>query len=145
MKSGGAGQRARRTSGACAHTSRCYHLSIVVREEIARLVRAAAEAAQRSGVLPQVALPEVTVEPPQRAEHGDYATNLALRLARAARMAPPQIAQVLVQALPPNDIIARAEVAGAGFINFTLRPEWMARQVERILDVGSDYGRNTQG
>jgi arginyl-tRNA synthetase len=117
----------------------------VVREEIARLIRAAAEAAQRSGVLPQVALPEVTVEPPQRAEHGDYATNLALRLARAARMAPPQIAQVLVQSLPPNDVIARAEVAGAGFINFTLRPEWMARQVERILGAGAGYGRNEQG
>ena len=114
----------------------------MVRDEIARLVRAAAEAAQRSGVLPQVALPEVTVEPPQRAEHGDYATNLALRLARSARMAPPQIAQVLVQSLPPNDLIARAEVAGAGFINFT---EWMARQVEHILDAGSDYGRNAQG
>jgi arginyl-tRNA synthetase len=117
----------------------------VVREEIARLIRAAAEAAQRSGVLPQVALPEVTVEPPQRAEHGDYATNLALRLARAARMAPPQIPQVLVQSLPPNDVIARAEVAGAGFINFTLRPEWMARQVERILGAGAGYGRNEQG
>ena len=122
-----------------------YHLSIVVREEIARLVQEAAAAAQRSGVLPQVTLPDVTVEPPQRAEHGDYATNLALRLARAARMAPPQIANILVQSLPPNDVIASAEVAGAGFINFTLQPEWAARQVEQILDAGSAYGRNDQG
>ena len=117
----------------------------MVREEIARLIREAAEAAQRSGVLPQVALPEVTVEPPQRAEHGDYATNLAMRLARAARMAPHQIAQVLVQSLPPNDAIERAEVAGQGFINFTLRPEYLARQVEGILQEGAHYGHNAQG
>ncbi|MGH2368035.1 MAG: arginine--tRNA ligase [Chloroflexota bacterium] len=117
----------------------------MVREEIGRLLREAAEAAQQSGLLPQVALPEVTVEPPQRAEHGDYATNLALRLARAARMAPPQIAQVLIQSLPPNDVIARAEVAGAGFINVVLRPEWLAQQVEQILRQGERFGRNEQG
>ena len=73
----------------------------MVREEIGRLLRQAAEVAQQRA-LPQVALPEITVEPPQRAEHGDYATNLALRLARAARMAPPQIAQILIQSLPPT-------------------------------------------
>ena len=117
----------------------------MVRDEIARLLREAAAAAQRSGVLPQVALPEIVVEPPQRPEHGDYTTNLALRLARAARMAPAQIAHILVQSLPPNEVIARAEVAGAGFINLTLRPEWMAQQLEAILVQGARYGHNDQG
>jgi arginyl-tRNA synthetase len=117
----------------------------VVRDEIARLLREAAAAAQRSGVLPQVTLPEVTVEPPQRAEHGDYTTNLAMRLARAARMAPQQIAQVLIQSLPENHVVARAEVAGAGFINFTLQPAWMAGQVAQIAASGAQYGRSEQG
>jgi arginyl-tRNA synthetase len=120
-------------------------VSIVVREEIARLLREAAGSAQGSGLLPQVALPEVTVEPTQRAEHGDYATNLALRLARSARLAPPQIAQILVQSLPPNEILARAEVAGPGFINLSLRPEWLASQVERILVDGERFGHHDQG
>lgn len=117
----------------------------MVREVIARLLREAAATAQQGGLLPQVSLPEVTVEPPPRAEHGDYTTNLALRLARAARLAPLQIAQVLIQCLPQNDVIARAEAAGAGFINFVLRPDWLAEQVEAILDEGERFGQNDQG
>jgi arginyl-tRNA synthetase len=117
----------------------------VVREEIGRLLRAAAEAAQQRGLLPQVALPEISVEPPQRAEHGDYSTNLALRLARSARMAPPQIAQILLQSLPENDLIARAEVAGAGFINLVLRPEWITARVGDVLAAGDRYGASDQG
>ena len=85
------------------------------------------------------------MEPPQRAEHGDYATNLALRLARAARMAPPQIAQILIQSLPPNQVIARAEVAGAGFINIVLRPEWISARVAGVLAAGDRYGASDQG
>ena len=117
----------------------------MIRDEICALLRRSAEAAQQGGLLPHVALPEITVEPPQRAEHGDYATNVAMRLARAARMAPAQIAGVLIQSLPENDAIAHAEVAGAGFINFTLRPEYLAGRVGRILDEGDRFGRNEQG
>jgi arginyl-tRNA synthetase len=117
----------------------------VVRDEISRLLRAAAESAQQGGLLPQVALPEITVEPPQRAEHGDYATNLALRLARSARMAPPQIARELIRSLPENDVIARAEPAGAGFINFVLQPAWISARIGDILAAGDRFGANDQG
>jgi arginyl-tRNA synthetase len=117
----------------------------VVRDEIARLLRDAVEAAQERGVLPRVSVPEIVVEPPQRPEHGDYTSNLAMRLSRSARMAPPQIASVLVQMLPSNDVIARADVAGAGFINVTLHPAWMARHVEQITSAGRRYGQNRQG
>ncbi len=117
----------------------------MVREEISRLLQGAAAAAQQSGLLPQVTLPEITVEPPQRPEHGDYATNLALRLARSARMAPSQIARILIQSLPANDVIARAEVAGAGFINIVLRPEWVSAQLEGILAHGQRFVHNDQG
>ena len=117
----------------------------MVRDEISRLLRAAAESAQQGGLLPQVALPEITVEPPQRAEHGDYATNLALRLARSARMAPPQIARELIRSLPENDVIARAEPAGAGFINFVLQPAWISARIGDILAAGDRFGANDQG
>ena len=117
----------------------------MIRDDIAALLRSAAEAAQAKGLLPQVSLPEVTVEPPQRAEHGDYATNLAMRLARAARMAPAQIANVLIQSLPENEAVASASVAGAGFINFTLRPDYLATHAARIVEEGAHYGRNAQG
>ena len=78
----------------------------MARDELAGLIERAALAAQARGLLPDVKLPEFTVEPPTRAEHGDYATNLAMRLARAARMAPTAIAATLIQSLPANDVIA---------------------------------------
>ena len=117
----------------------------MIRDEVADLLRAAAGAAQAKGLLPDVALPDITVESPQRAEHGDYATNLAMRLARAARMAPAQIAGVLIQSLPTNDIVAEASVAGAGFINFTLKPEYLAARAARISEQGERFGHNDQG
>jgi len=117
----------------------------VIREEIAVLLRGAAEAAQAKGLLPRVGLPEVTVEPPQRAEHGDYATNLAMRLARAARMPPAQIADVLIQSLPENKVVQSASVAGAGFINFTLCPAYVAAHAASIVEEGQRFGHNQQG
>ena len=117
----------------------------MAREELAGLIERAALAAQARGLLPDVKLPEFTVEPPSRAEHGDYATNLAMRLARAARMAPTAIANTLIQSLPGNDVIARAEVAGAGFINLTLNPQWVAKRVANILEANGTYGNNNNG
>lgn len=117
----------------------------MIRDDVADLIRQAAETAQRNGLLPQVSLPEIVVEPPLRAEHGDYSTNLAMRLARAARLAPHDIAQILVDSLPPNDAIAHAEVAGAGFINVTVQPAWLASRVGEILEAGERYGHNRQG
>ncbi|MDE2992761.1 MAG: arginine--tRNA ligase, partial [Chloroflexota bacterium] len=77
-----------------------------LRQRLARLIGRGAVAAQEAGKLPAVALPDFTVEQPQRSEHGDYATNLAMRLARAARMAPRQIATAIVDALPPDEMVA---------------------------------------
>ena len=117
----------------------------MARDELAGLIERAALAAQARGLLPDVKLPEFTVEPPSRAEHGDYATNLAMRLARAARMAPAAIAGTLIQSLPANDVIARAEVAGAGFINLTLNPQWVSRRIATILEADGTYGNNSSG
>ena len=117
----------------------------MARDELAGLIERAALAAQTRGLLPDVKLPEFTVEPPTRAEHGDYATNLAMRLARAARMSPTAIAATLIHSLPANDVIACAEVAGAGFINLTLNPQWVARRIAKILEVDGAYGNNSTG
>ncbi|NDE08530.1 MAG: arginine--tRNA ligase, partial [Chloroflexi bacterium] len=117
----------------------------MAREALADLIRHAATVAQTSGLLPKVALPEFSVEPPSRPEHGDYATNLAMRLARAARMAPNAIAQILVSSMPPNDMVATAEVAGAGFINITLKPEYLGHRIASIIEEAGHYGNNNQG
>jgi arginyl-tRNA synthetase len=111
----------------------------MVRDEIARAIETAARAAQAAGELPPVALPEVTVERPQRVEYGDYATSLPLRLARAAGMKPLEIAGVVQRHLPALDAVGEVTVAPPGFVNFRLRPEWLARQVEEIRSAGETF------
>ncbi len=93
--------------------------------------------------LPEAA--SVTVERTRDAQHGDFATNVALRLAKAAHRNPRELAQEIVAALPANDIVAKAEVAGAGFINFFLVKDVLTREVTRIHELGERYGRSTLG
>jgi arginyl-tRNA synthetase len=85
------------------------------------------------------------VERTRDAAHGDFASNLGLRLAKAARQNPRALAQALIAALPADPSIARVEVAGAGFINFFLREEAFHREIGRILEKGHDYGRSNVG
>src|SRR5262245_1125322 len=80
-------------------------------------------------------------EPPRQAEHGDYATNAAMVLAREAKRPPRQIAELIARHLPDTPEIGRVEVAGPGFLNVFLAATWCARQVPRILAEGATYGR----
>ena len=114
---------------------------VVIKHEIARLVEEAVAAAQQAGDLPSVTVPHIVIERPQRAEHGDYATSLPLRLARAARANPLDLGRLLVGRLPPSEAVERVEVAPPGFVNFHLSEAWLARQVEAILAAGPDFAR----
>ena len=67
-------------------------------------------------------LPAFVVERPKDRAHGDFASNAAMLLAKAARTNPRELAQALVAALPPSDDVAKVEIAGPGFINFRLAP-----------------------
>jgi arginyl-tRNA synthetase len=88
---------------------------------------------------------DLEVEHTRDAAHGDFASNLALRLAKAARQNPRKLAQALIEKLPPNEAVAKTEVAGAGFINFFLKQSAYHREIERILADGAAYGRSSLG
>ncbi|MGC1457206.1 MAG: arginine--tRNA ligase, partial [Steroidobacteraceae bacterium] len=88
---------------------------------------------------------EITVERTRDAQHGDFASNVALRLAKAARRNPRELAQAIAAALPANELIERTEVAGAGFINFHLKTAASTRELERILELGEGYGHSNAG
>ena len=97
-------------------------------------------------VLPQMpAADAVVVERTRDAQHGDFASNVALRLAKAARRNPRELASAIVAALPENTLLARAEVAGAGFINFHLAPQAYARELAAIHERGAAYGASDLG
>ena len=102
-------------------------------------------ALKATGTLPAVDPPAFVVERTKSREHGDFATNIALLMAKPAAKKPRDIAQAIVGALPVNDAIAKVEIAGPGFINFFLSPAAYRREIAGILDRGDDYGRGTSG
>ncbi len=112
----------------------------MVRRELARCLREAVLKAQQEGVLAPSAMPEVLIEHPQNPEHGDFASGLALKLARAMRMPPMSIAEKISEnlVLPPQ--IEKSWIAAPGFINFILRKDWLSTEVESILSAGELYG-----
>jgi len=87
----------------------------------------------------------VVVERTRDSQHGDFASNVAMRLARAARRNPRELAQAIVGALPENAMVAKAEVAGAGFINFFLVKDVAACEIRKIHELGEAYGRSQIG
>ncbi len=113
--------------------------------ELAAAVRAALLAAQADGALPAFDLPEITVERPRETSHGDYATAVALQLARPARMAPLKIAAAIAEHLPPIDYLDGVSIAPPGFVNFRLSPSWLQQLPERILADPQGFGRQHLG
>ena len=104
------------------------------------------DALRAAGTLPaDAATPDFVIERPKTREHGDFATNAAMLLAKAARTNPRALAQALVAALPASEDVARVEIAGPGFINFHLAPGAWQREVAAALRHGHAYGRNSTG
>ncbi|HEY54825.1 MAG TPA: arginine--tRNA ligase, partial [Dehalococcoidia bacterium] len=112
----------------------------MIKQRIIELLAQAAAKAQESGKLPPVVLPEITVEHPQNPEHGDYASSISLKLARATGTEPLQIARDIAELIAPNPEIGAVTVAPPGFINFTLGNDWLTSQVDSIMATGDAYG-----
>ena len=85
------------------------------------------------------------VERTRDSSHGDFATNAAMQLAKAARRKPRDLAQAIIDALPKSELVAKVEIAGPGFINFHLAPAAYHRELLRVMDDGAAYGRSTLG
>ena len=101
---------------------------------------------QDDAVLPaDLELPSFVVERARSREHGDFATNAAMLLARPARAKPRELAEKLVAALPANTLVEKVEIAGPGFINFFLSPAAYHAEVRRIFAESDGYGRNGSG
>jgi arginyl-tRNA synthetase len=116
-----------------------------IRSQIEELVRDAVVRAQAAGLLPAVALPEITVERPAKVEQGDFATNFALRAKRAVGPRGPnpmEIAGLISAQIEPDmpAYLAGVETAAPGFLNFTLADDWLRQQVEAIVSAGPAYG-----
>jgi len=99
-----------------------------------------------AGTLPADAtVPAFVVERTRSREHGDFATNVAMLLTKAAGRKPREVAEALVAALPNGGLIDRVEIAGPGFINFFLGREAYKSLLSEVFTRGNDFGRNTAG
>ena len=109
-------------------------------------VRAANNALVADGALPPaIDQSRIVVEPPREAAHGDMATNAAMVLAKDAGKKPRELAEAIAAKLRADDLVARAEVAGPGFINLTLKPSAWIAALRAVLSEGADYGRGKTG
>jgi arginyl-tRNA synthetase len=123
----------------------------VVKSRIRALLQQAIAALQAAGTLPaDLVVPDFTVERPKDRSHGDFSSNAAMVLVKhaardGAKPNPRALAQALLDALPANDDIAGAEIAGPGFLNFRMAPQAWRAALQGIASSGDAYGRNNAG
>jgi arginyl-tRNA synthetase len=96
-------------------------------------------------VAPQQPASLITLERPKQAQHGDFSCPVAMQLARALRRNPREVAAEMVAAIPASEWLAKAEVAGAGFINLRVQPAAKLHVIRSILIAGAGWGRSTRG
>ena len=107
------------------------------------LIGQALDNLRNAGTLPADASAAYVLERTKSREHGDFATNAAMALAKPARTNPRALAQALVAALPPSPLVEKVEIAGPGFINFFLGPAAYHEETRRVLAEGARYGTST--
>lgn len=88
---------------------------------------------------------EVRLERPRQEGHGDWATNMAMQLAKSFGISPRALAELIIEKIPANDVIKKVEIAGPGFMNFTLAQRWIAETISEVLEKKSAYGRINRG
>ncbi len=115
-----------------------------MKHRLAKLLQQGLAALTEAGVLSGDP-PEVHLERARDPRHGDYASNIALTLARQAGMPPRELAARLVENLPQDPILEAVEIAGPGFINFRLAPAAFHQTVSSILRQGEAFGRSRTG
>lgn len=91
-------------------------------------------------------MPEIILETPKEKEHGDYATNMAMQLARIAKKAPKQIAEEIVEQIDTGQAsVKKIDIAGPGFINFFMDQSFLTKVVTEINEAKSQYGKSDHG
>ena len=113
---------------------------MTIRDKVSRILEEALQEAHRQELLPAATAADIAMERPQKPDHGDLASSTPLKLARSFRLKPMDIAQTLVPLIPTGHELERVWAAPPGFINFSLKTDWLRQQVEEILRASDSYG-----
>lgn len=117
-----------------------------MKEQLRELLLQAIRTLQNEATLPaDLEVPHFVIERTRSRDHGDFAANAAMLLAKPARTKPRELAEKLVAALPANGLVGKVEIAGPGFINFFLAPGAYHAEVGQVLAEGNAYGRSNTG
>ena len=116
-----------------------------MKDTLVSLLERALESLKSDGTLPAKATPPLRLDATRDKSHGDYASNIAMMLAKDAGLPPRALAEKLVAALPQDDAVSSVEIAGPGFINFFANSAAAATVVRTIIDQGDRFGRHTFG
>ncbi|QSA96701.1 arginine--tRNA ligase [Methylococcus sp. EFPC2] len=116
-----------------------------MKKRLESLLQTSIDTLKSEGIVPADLAPSITVERARDAQHGDFASNAAMVLAKAARSNPRQLAEKIVAALPADAAVLKAEIAGPGFINFFIDPAAQFQLVRQIIEAGHDYGLSKVG
>jgi len=116
-----------------------------LKAEIKNLVKVAFDQMKSDGVLPEDTQAEIVIEHARDKSHGDFACNIAMRLAKAAKRKPRDIAELVIARIPESELIQKTDIAGPGFINFTLADSAFYSVVKNIVSKGEQFGKNSIG
>lgn len=116
-----------------------------MKHTVEQLLKHALISLQKSGEMPGNLDVEIKVDRAKDSAHGDYASNLALILAKPCRQSPRKIAELLVKAIPVDPVVEKVEIAGAGFINFFIHSNSRSQIIAEALEKGNRFGCSTIG
>lgn len=116
-----------------------------MKQTLKALIQQAVVSLKEEGVLDQTVIANIVIERVRDSSHGDFASNLALTLAKLAKTNPRILAQKIIDALPDNKVITKVEIAGPGFINFFIDPNTSYQIISQIHQHGSQFGLSKVG
>jgi len=116
-----------------------------MKQTLESLLLLAVDALKKESILDTTLKPNIVIERARDQQHGDFASNLALMLAKPAKMNPRGLAEKLVAAIPSNDSVLKIEIAGPGFINFFINPQAQFGIINRIQTQGQSFGLSQIG
>ncbi|NOQ15850.1 MAG: arginine--tRNA ligase [Methyloprofundus sp.] len=116
-----------------------------MKQKLESLVLHAVDALKAEGVLDRELQPKITIERARDQQHGDFATNIALMLAKPAKMNPRQLAEKIIAVLPADTAVTKIEIAGPGFINFFIDPNAQYQVITQIHELGNKFGLSNVG
>ena len=117
-----------------------------MKKKLAKILKDTLDLCFREGYLRQIPLPDFVIEVPNNLDHGHFATNMAMILAKEQKSSPRNIAEIIIRYLVDHDhFILKAEIGGAGFINFFIPTEQWYILLSHLINLRDDYGRSSIG